>query len=257
MTNYLLAIVLVATAFSPACASEPDLVREQRLADEIVDSILDGDAQWLEADGREFLSIFTGADDVQGAVIILHGRGFHPDWADTVNPLRVGLVDHGWSTLSLQMPVLEKDAKYYDYVPIFPASFPRIESGIRFLREKGFKKVVLIAHSCGGHMAMAWFKHSKNDLLDAFVGLGMGATDYKQPMIESFPLDEIGVPVLDLFGANEYPAVIRLAPERKAAIDRAGNSLSRQIVLPGADHYFTDKGDELTAVVAQWLAGLD
>jgi hypothetical protein len=28
-------------------------------------------------------------------VLIIHGRGFHPDWVDTVQPLRVGLVDYG------------------------------------------------------------------------------------------------------------------------------------------------------------------
>ena len=102
-----------------ALASEPDFARESRLADEIVDVIFDGDPVWLEADGREFLGIYTEADDSTAAVIILHGRGFHPDWADTVNPLRVGLVERGYDTLSLQMPVLEKDARYYDYVPVF------------------------------------------------------------------------------------------------------------------------------------------
>ena len=76
-----------------AAASEPDFAREVRLADEIVDVILDGDPVWLEADGREFLSIYTEADDSSTAVVILHGRGFHPDWADAINPLRVGLVE--------------------------------------------------------------------------------------------------------------------------------------------------------------------
>lgn len=257
MKNCVLMLIFVVLIISPAHAIEPDLEREQRLADEIVDTILDGDAKWLEADGRKFLSIFTEAEKSHGAVIILHGRGFHPDWVDTVNPLRVGLVEHGWTTLSLQMPVLEKHAKYYDYIPIFSASFARIESGIRFLRESGFKKIVLIAHSCGVHMAMAWVKHNTSGAIDAFVGLGMGATDYKQPMIEPFPLDRITVPVLDMYGSNDYPAVIRMAPERKAAIEKAAIAQSRQIVLPGADHYFTDKGDELTSAVAKWLVGLN
>ena len=103
----LLALLVLTTA---AFAAEPDFEREARLADEIVDTILDGDPEWLEADGREFLSIYTEADDSRAAVVILHGRGFHTDWADTVNPLRVGLVERGYSTLSLQMAVLRKDA---------------------------------------------------------------------------------------------------------------------------------------------------
>ena len=240
-----------------AAAAEPDFDREARLADEIIDVILDGDPEWLEADGREFLSIYTEAEDSAAAVLILHGRGFHPDWVDTVNPLRVGLVERGYSTLSLQMPVLAKDAKYYDYVPIFHHAHARIEAGIRFLRDNGHEKVVLLAHSCGAHMAMDWIRTDNDRSIDAFIGLGMGATDYQQPMHQAFPLDWIHVPVLDLYGAQEYPAVIRLAPRRKAMIDKAGNAHSRQMILPDANHYFTDQGDPLVSAVADWLDQLE
>ncbi|MDJ0779559.1 MAG: DUF3530 family protein [Gammaproteobacteria bacterium] len=236
-----------------ALAAEPDYAREARLADEIVDVILDGDPEWLETDGREFLSIYTEADEPATGVVILHGRGFHPDWADTVAPLRVGLVDSGYSTLSLQMPVLAKDAKYYDYIPVFQHALPRIDAGIRFLREQGHEKIVLIAHSCGAHMAMAWVRAGEGEAIDAFVGLGMGATDYRQPMHQPFPLDWMRVPVLDLYGADDYPAVIRMAPERRAMIEKAGNPASRQLVLPDSDHYFTDRGEALTEAVADWL----
>lgn len=245
--------LLLLLSLGQAGAVEPDFEREARLADEIVEVILDGDPEWLEADGREFLSIYTEADDSKAAVVILHGRGFHPDWADTVNPLRVGLVEHGYSTLSLQMPVLEKDAKYYDYVPVFPFAYPRIEAGIQFLRDNGHKKIVLLAHSCGVHMAMAWIMSKGDKMIDAFVGLGMGATDYRQPMRQPFPLDRMEVAILDLYGAEEFPAVIRMAPGRKAMIDKAGHQKSQQVVLPGSNHYFTDQGDALVGAVANWL----
>ena len=246
-------ILMLVFYLGQAVAADPDFEREARLADEIIDVILDGEPEWLEADGREFLSIYTEAEDSAVAVLILHGRGFHPDWADTVNPLRVGLVERGYSTLSLQMPVLAKDAKYYDYVPIFPYAHARIEAGIRFLRDNGHGKVVLLAHSCGVHMAMDWIRATNDRSIDAFIGLGMGATDYQQPMHQAFPLDWIQVPILDLYGAQDYPAVIRLAPRRKAMIDETGQEKSRQMVLPGADHYFTDQGDPLVSAVADWL----
>jgi hypothetical protein len=250
-------ILMLVFYLGQAVAADPDFEREARLADEIIDVILDGEPEWLEADGREFLSIYTAAEDPAVAVLILHGRGFHPDWADTVNPLRVGLVERGYSTLSLQMPVLAKDAKYYDYVPIFHYAHARIEAGIRFLRDNGHRKVVLLAHSCGVHMAMDWIRMDNDRNIDAFIGLGMGATDYQQPMHQAFPLDWIQVPVLDLYGAQEYPAVIRLAPRRKAMIDKAGNARSRQVVLPDANHYFTDQGDPLVSAVADWIDQLE
>ena len=97
---WLFTLLLPAATFA---ADVPDYAREGRLADEIVDAIFDGEPEWLEADGREFLSIFTESDDNKVGVIILHGRGFHPDWGDAINPLRVGLAESGYSTLSLQM----------------------------------------------------------------------------------------------------------------------------------------------------------
>ena len=50
-------VLVLLLCVGQAVASEPDFARETRLSDEIVDVILDGDPVWLEAGGREFLSI--------------------------------------------------------------------------------------------------------------------------------------------------------------------------------------------------------
>ncbi len=232
-----------------------DLAREKRMADEIVDAILDGEPVWLEADGTEFLGIYTEAmeEPVRGSVVIVHGRGYHPDWAEVVNPLRVGLAERGWNTLSLQMPVLEKGSKYYDYVPLFEEAIPRIDQGIKYLKEQGAEHIVLIAHSCGAHMAMERVHVQGDNDLVAYVGIGMGATDFGQPMLEPFPLAKMSVPILDIYGEDEFPAVLKMAPERQALMKKAGNSLSQQVVVPGSDHYFNGKGEPLLEAVDTWL----
>ena len=150
------AVVMSALSLSPlASAAQPDYGREQRLADQIVDMILDGDPVWLEANGREFLGIYTEADEPRASVLILHGRGFHPDWVDTVNPLRVGLAELGYNTLSIQMPVLVKDSSYYEYVPIFEYAHARIESAIRFLAAQALDDLGLtVAGECCGHCCL-------------------------------------------------------------------------------------------------------
>lgn len=252
----ILAFFLLAAIAAPLPAS--DLAREQRLADEIADSIVEGEAVWLTADNIRFLGIYTqsSATNAKGAAIILHGRGFHPDWPEVAGPLRTALPAQGWDTLSLQMPVLGKEAKYYDYVPIFPEAFPRIQAGIDFLRAKGAQRIVLIAHSCGAHMAMAWIRKYGDSKINAFVGIGMGATDLGQPMPVPFPLKEMRVPVLDVYGGAEYPQVLKMAPERLAAMRKAGNPQSRQIMIPGADHYFRERNEELIKAVAGWLNSL-
>lgn len=239
-----------------SAASHPDIEREKRMASEIVDSILDGEPVTLEAGGHEFLGIFTEAEEPRGSVLVLHGRGFHPDWQTVVQPMRVGLVEHGWNTLAIQLPVLEKQAKYFDYVPIFPYAIPRIEAALDFLAKNSRRPIVIVAHSCGSHMAQHWINAKGDEALrrfDGYVGIGMGATDYRQPMVEPFALDKMRMPVLDLYGEEDYPAVLRMAPERAEMLKEGGDPRSRQLEAPGADHYFVDKGDLLVELVAGWL----
>ena len=247
-------------AFAKTEAGKPDLEREKRMATEVEDAVLDGEVIFLKVVDHEFMAIDQEADsDEKGAVIILHGRGFHPNWQDAVYPLRTKLPASGWRTLSLQMPVLEKTAKYYDYVALFPLAAPRIEAGIKYLKDQGIENIVLLAHSCGAHMAMDWVRNkgeAVTDSISAYIGVGMGATDYKQKMAESFPLAGMTIPVLDIFGKKEYPAVIRMAPERLEAIRKAGNTKSAQLIVPKANHYFTDQGDALVKAVTGWLGSI-
>jgi len=242
-----------------AFAAGPDLEREQRIYEQIVDAIFDGEPMLLDADGHEFLAIHmeSEAEQTRGAAIILHGRGLHPNRDTVIHPLRSSLPASGWETLSLQMPVLDGEAKYYDYVPIFPQAHPRIEAAIKFLRERGVEKIVLIAHSCGAHMAMSWIDAHGDSDISAYVGIGMGATDYKQPMAKPFPLEKMRVPVLDIYAGDDFPAVLRMAPERKAMIEKAGNPQSAQQVIEGAEHYFEGSNDALVESISEWLNGLE
>ena len=217
-------IIIIFLVLINGVVNSADLAREKRMALEIVDSILDGEVEMLKDGDHEFLSIYTEAESATKGVLVIHGRGFHPDWVDTVQPLRVGLVDYGWNTLSIQMPVLGKEAKYYDYLPIFDEAIPRIKAGLAFLKKRGNTQLAIVAHSCGVHMSMHYLNKFGDAGLSAYVGIGMGATDYRQPMPEPFPLDSLDITVFDIYGGDDYPAVHRLAPQRWQQVQKAGNS---------------------------------
>lgn len=244
---------LAFVAGSPAS----DLGRERRLAEQTVDAILDGDPIMLNAAGHEFLGIYTrsATEPERGTAIILHGRGTHPDWEQVAGPLRKLLPAHGWSTLSLQMPVLDKGASYYDYVEIMPEAPPRIEAALAWLHETGTKRIILIAHSCGVHMSMAWIRQHGDADIDAYIGIGMGATDYRQPMRQPFPFDRIQVPLLNIYGEADYPAVQRQATLLEPMLAQI-NRRWAQRRIPGADHYFTGYETELGVVINDWLDSL-
>ena len=251
-------ILIISTALLTAVGSRAsDLQREQRLADQIVEAILDGEPVTLTANHHDFLGIYTESvtEPALGAAIILHGRGMHPDWAQVAGPLRIALPEQGWSTLSLQMPVLGKDASFYDYEAVFPEAGPRIDAGIEYLRAQGIERIVLIAHSCGVHMSMTWLEQQGSSDIDAYIGIGMGATDYQQPMRKPFPFKRIEVPLLNVYGSEDYPAVQRHA-ETLAPLLADIHPDSRQLRISGADHYFDGYNEELASSISAWLATL-
>ncbi|MBO0612266.1 MAG: hypothetical protein RL122_145 [Pseudomonadota bacterium] len=234
-------------AAKPAATAIPDYAQEQRLVGELSGAIREGEIVSLNDGAQPFMGILTAAEQPRGGVILLHGCGKHPDWAEVVHPLRVGLVSKGWTTLSLQMPLLAPTAQPTDYIHLLGNADQRIDAGITLLQQKGINNVVLAAHSCGAQMAMHWLGTKGDSTIRAYVGMGMG---------EVLPLDTVKVPVLDVYGEKDLPAAISYAPERQRLMQKAGNTHSKQMVLPEADHNFKDKGDALNAVVTTWLNSL-
>ena len=256
--NSLLTVIMSAGIYSVCWADlQPDYQREARLIAEAEAGLFDGEVIYLQAGEREVFALLSESEPyserLNGALILLHGRGFHPDWPQVVGPLRERFAENKVSTLSVQMPVLARDAKYYDYLKIVPESFTRIEAAVNYLHERGYRWIGVIAHSCSVHMTMAWFKDSGDGMIDAYVGIGMGATDFRQPMLELFPIEAMTVPILDIYGEQDYPAVTNKAEERLVAIRSAGHPRSNQVSIEGADHFFEDYEDELFEVVSGWV----
>ena len=247
--------------FNEFTDTKPDFERETRMINEIEDSVMDGDVEYLPLkDDKEVFSIYMepDADTPKGGVIILHSRGYHANWSNAIKPLRIGLAEKGWHTLSVQMPVLDKNAKYYDYVPIFPYAHERIDAALSFYKQRGIDNVVLIGHGCGAHMSMSYIDKYGDEKISAYIGIGMGATDYKQKIVKEFPLDKMLTPVLDVFAENDFPGVIRLSESRQDLMDVAANAKSAQMVIKGADHYYKENGTAqvLTNTIDTWLSGL-
>ena len=61
----------------------------------------------------------------------------------------------------------------------------------------------------------------------------------------------IRIPVLDVFGSNDWTVTMWGAPERKAQILRIAGSA--QVEVPGAKHFFEDKEEELLRIIVAFL----
>lgn len=236
----LLALALLAPALSFAQA---DYAREKRWADEITPAILVGEPVQLELkSGRKFLAIWAPNPKSRAVVIVVHGLGAHPDWG-LINRLRSQLSEQGYATLSVQMPVLAADAKGDQYPPLFPEAAKRLGAAVAFLRGKGLKKVAIVSHSMGARMTNYFLNRLGAERIDAWVAIGLSG-EFTEPQ-------SLKIPVLDLHGEKDFPAVLDSASKRAAAIKTVRGSGQMQVA--GADHFFAGLENELVRQVRLFL----
>lgn len=221
-----------------------DLEKEKRWRDQIVDALMDGEAIDLHDGQHNFLAIYTaGESNRKTGLIIMHGTGIHPDYPNVINPLRVGLAEKGWNTLSLQLPVLPNEADMKDYEPLIPQAATRIRSGIEYLKQAGNEHVFIIGHSLGSTMAAHAL--AKNDMgVSGFIAIGMDGAD-------AHYLKSISIPVLDLYGSNDLASVVNSDLKKLSAA--AHNNDYTQIITKDADHFFHSQEDELNNLINNWL----
>jgi len=236
--------------FSNVYAS--DIAKEKRWADQVVDAIMDGDALWLNDGSHDFLSIYLEAEESKGkSVIIMHGTGVHPDWAQVVQPLRVALAENNWNTLSIQMPVLANDADHLDYAPLYDEVAPRIDAAIKYLKENGSNDIVLIGHSQGSTMAAYYLASTKQDII-GFVAIGLSAFGKDMRMNGVKSLEKIHLPVLDLYAKEDLQSILDSTHLRALAAKKAANQNFTQLQIEG-NHFYDGYEDSLIKTVADWI----
>jgi len=240
MRTWLIALSLFIAL--PALAA-PDYAREKRWDEEVAPGIVVGEAVYLEQKNKhKFLAIYTEVPKAPVGLVVVHGLGIHPDWG-MVGILRQRLADHGYATLSVQMPVLAVEAKYEDYVPTFPEAVERLKLAVEFLRAKGYERVAIVSHSLGGVMAHEYLM-AYPDGAQAWASLGMGG---------GRTYERVAMPVLDLMGSEELPVVAANTAQRKASLK---NPASRQVVIPGTNHFYADREDAMVKAVKDFLDGV-
>jgi len=245
--------LLMASSLMPVAATSSDTAKESRWAEQVTDGLLDGEAAWLIDDsGHEFLSILTQADaNPERAVILVHGIGVHPNWPDVIYPLRAGLLEHGITTLSLQMPILANEADEREYDLLFPEVPGRFETANDYLDDYGYKKITVVGHSMGASMATYYLSSGDANAVDSLVIIGMDEGTTFSSNLES--LAKLKVSILDLYGSNDLAPVLDSAEHRAVAGDRQSGHQYLQVRVDGANHFFQGHEEDLVKQVIDWL----
>lgn len=202
-----------------------------------------GDAVWLQQkNGHKFLSLYTEAKNPKAGLIIAHGRGWSPDF-ELYGTLRTRLAEMGYTTLSIQLPVLPSTAILGLYVPLYPDARERFQLAVDFLKGKGYKNIAIVSHSLGATMANQYLIRTDDTSVKAWVFVGI-----LQGLEEMY---RIKIPVLDVFGSKDWDVTRWGAEERKKQIDKVPGS--GQVIVPKATHFFEGQEEDLLKVIKLFL----
>ena len=248
-------VALALAALQPAAATESDTGKEKRWAQQVVDSLLDGEAVWLDdGEGHEFLGIHTPAGHDSGrAVILMHGIGVHPNWPDVIYPLREALLENDITSLSIQMPILANEAEDAEYRGLYAEVPARLLAAVDFLKNSGYEKIDIVGHSMGARMATYFLvRESGSDINSAvLIGMGNSSSGSWPESIEA--LARLRVPVLDLYGSKDLDIVLDTVQDRASFGKKNSSGIYRQIRIEDANHFYQGHEDELKRAVIDWL----
>ena len=228
----------------PLSANAQDYAREKRWESEVVGNLVVGEPVKLSLEsGHAFLALYAPVPNAHNAIVLVHGLGVHPDHG-VIGVLRSALVDRGYTTLSIQMPVQASDAGAEAYTPVlFDEAVERIAAAAAWLQTRGVRKFVLLSHSMGSRMSLAYWKTTKNAPYAAWICLGI-------PSAFS-GLGSMRAPILDVHGEFDLPPVLAQATGRARTIESIPGS--REVVIAGADHFYNGRETQLADAIVAFL----
>jgi len=233
--------------------------REQQIAEKLA-LVADADEiVSLKASGSRFIGIYqrSRTEESHGVIILVHGMGAHPDWPDVISPLRMQLPEFGWSTFSLQMPILSPEESIAEYGKTLKVAENRLFAAVDYLHAWDIDPIILLGYSFGAAQAASYLASDKNENnknIKAFVSVSMLAQKFIRPNLNVFKLiGEINIPILDIYGEEDLGDVRRGIDDRRLAASKNSNDAFRQIELKHAGHNYLGVEMALVQQIQHWL----
>ena len=251
LTLSLLTVISMVTV-----AEDIDRGWESQITQKLVEETVIGKIIWCNTGESSFLTLFNGqpAPRSRGAAIILHGMGAHPDWPEVIAPIRLTLPDRGWSTLSIQLPVLAPEMPVAAYGKTVKESGQRIRAAVKMLRDMEFSNIVIIGHSFGAATAASYIAGNNGNGILAFVSIGIRSQKFLNPTLDLMDqIEKINIPVFDVYGSRDFDDIVRSAADRRLAASKNGNHAYRQTEIRDADHNFIGLESALINLISDWL----
>ncbi len=230
---------------------------EQEIAKKLEQEATASRMVWLkDKDNTPFLALYEeqSQEIASGAVVVLHAMGAHADWPIIISALRKNLAKQGWSTLSIQLPVLAIRHSVENYGKTIAAAQDRIDAAVDYMREEKFRNIVLVGHGFGAISALSYTQTLSTPKVMAVAAIGLQDYAFLKPAVDILQLIEKNtLPLLDIYGERDFQHIVEQAPDRRLAANKGNNDNFTQLEVDGADHYFSKMDDVLARRVRGWL----
>jgi len=168
-------------------------------------------------------------------VVMFHGRGSTPT-GPVVAEISGSLNRAGYTTISIDNPLpLNQQTDFNSYINdvnsdnyVFPEAYARMRTAINHLQSIGVEEVVVAGFSLGSRLATAHVARGQIDELPVLglIGVGMYGTSI-DPLNISTTVDEVTVPVLDVYGDADSNAVNTALARQNAYNSGTGTSYTQ------------------------------
>ena len=127
----------------------------------------------------------------------------------------------------------------------------------KLIQHNGIESPILIGHGFGALSSLVYIEKEKVNSIDGVVLISLQNYTYIKPPINVLRLiEKIKIPILDIYGSLDFKESIDIAPDRRLASKKSGNSQYYQVEINGADHYFNNMEDNLIDHIINWTDNL-
>ena len=236
----------------PAISGAGNWVEETNLAADGLKGLRHGEIIRLPAAQKNFVAVLDQArsQTTEGGVILLPDAGQSAATQIVAGPLRDYLPSHGWTTLSIQLPVLAAEARPAEYWRLLPEASRRIDAAVNWWKQKGVDNIVLCGHGWGSLVAATYMANRSDDTVRALVLVSLGWPQERARMMKE-TLSKITVPVLDIWASQDRGEVLGTRLERQLIFK--GKTSYRQLLISASGHDYRARQIFLAKRVLGWL----
>lgn len=243
--------VLVLWLWSPWLLAGLNTVEEDALTSGLAAIVHQGIVIELGSAGSRFKAVLyrNRQPHERGLMIYLPEAGQRLD-AGVIQGLRRVLPDHGWSVLSLQLPVLEVDAREEEYLSLVPQASGRIDAAVARMKTAGMKNIALLGHGYGFLVALDYLRKHGETAIRALALLSPWWPESWHQELQGW-LAQVKVPVLDVYAERDRARVLMTAGERHRLLK--GREGYRQWRISGTGHHYRGLEESLAKRIFGWL----